>query len=409
MPGRGQGPHGNRGEDHGQSADDRGKGGEGHDDDGDTDEGNGGGPAGSPCGAEPDDLHQVTTVRNLVAKACDCAGASNHGRYVSCVWRATVRAIRRGDLRPECSFKVVSCAARSACGKRDVVACCRTDATGRARCSLLHDAATCTRLGGCVAAQPSCCNACGPDGCLSGASTTTTTTRPPTTTSTASTSTSTSTTARPTTTTSASTTTTLPTTTTRSSTTTTSTTSTTTGPTATTTTTLAAVCGDGTVEAGETCDDGNTVDENDPSVPTTPPDTCPGTCRIESCAAGTTTPQDVSVSFSVPPGGEVAGITVFLDYPDAKTSIPGSGSGVGASIKNLPGGVLSSPNDLDYGLIEGVVSLSALTPGRLFSVTFQNCPGAPALAASDFHCVVKDASDTLGNTVAGVSCSVSIP
>jgi hypothetical protein len=105
----------------------------------------------------------------------------------------------------------------------------------------------------------------------------------------------------------------------------------------------------------------------------------------------------------------VAGITVFLDYPDAKTAIPGSGSGVASSVKNLPGGVLSSPNDLDYGLIEGVVSLSAITPGRLFTVTFQNYVGAGALTTSDFHCVVKDASDTLGNSVAGVTCSVGIP
>ena len=151
------------------------------------------------------------------------------------------------------------------------------------------------------------------------------------------------------------------------------------------------------------------MDENDPSVPTNPPDTCPRSCLIDSCAAGTTTPQDVSVNFSVPPGGEVAGITVFLDYPDAKTSIPGSGSGVGSNIKNLPGGTLPSPNDLDYGLIEGVVSLTAIQPGRLFTVTFQNCPGAGPLATSDFQCVVKDASDTLGNTVTGVTCSVSIP
>jgi hypothetical protein len=100
---------------------------------------------------------------------------------------------------------------------------------------------------------------------------------------------------------------------------------------------------------------------------------------------------------------------VFLDYPDAKTSIPGSGSGVGSSIKNLPSSALSSPNDLDYGLIEGVVSLSAIPSGRLFTVTFQNCPGAGTLATSDFHCVVKDASDTLGNAVTGVTCSVTIP
>jgi hypothetical protein len=172
------------------------------------------------------------------------------------------------------------------------------------------------------------------------------------------------------------------------------------------------VCGDGTVEPGETCDDGNTVDENDASVPASPPDTCPRTCRIDSCTAGTSGPEDVSVNLSVPAGAEVAGITVFLDYPDAKTSIPGSGnqSAVVSSIKNLPSNTISSPNDLDYGLLEGVLTSSPPIPaGRLFTVTFQHCSGAPALAASDFNCVVKDASDNFGNPITGVTCSVSIP
>ena len=177
----------------------------------------------------------------------------------------------------------------------------------------------------------------------------------------------------------------------------------------TTTTTLPHACGNGTIEPGETCDDGNTVDESDASVPANPPDYCPRTCRIETCRPGTTTAQDVSVDFSAPAGAQVGGLTVFLDYPDAKTSIPGSGSSVSSTIKNLPAGALSSPNDLDYGLIEGVVSLSAIAPGRLFTVTFHDCPGAPALTAGDFRCVVKDASDTQGNAVGGVTCTVSIP
>jgi len=172
------------------------------------------------------------------------------------------------------------------------------------------------------------------------------------------------------------------------------------------------VCGNGIVEPGETCDDHNTVDENDPTVPASPPDTCPRNCRIDSCTAGTSGAEMVSVNFSVPAGAQVAGITVFLDYPDAKTSISGSGnqSSVVNSITNLPSNSISSPNDLDYGLIEGVLTTSPpIPPGRLFTVTFQHCSGAPALAVSDFNCVVKDASDSGGNSITGVTCSVSIP
>jgi hypothetical protein len=82
---------------------------------------------------------------------------------------------------------------------------------------------------------------------------------------------------------------------------------------------------------------------------------------------------------------------------------------VTGSIKSLPAGSLSSPNDLDYGLLEGIVNLGGISPGTLFTVTFANCPGAAPLAPGDFACVVKDASDTGGNTVPGVTCSVTIP
>ena len=170
-------------------------------------------------------------------------------------------------------------------------------------------------------------------------------------------------------------------------------------------------CGNHTVEGNETCDDGNTVDEGDAGVPTNPPDTCPKNCIIGSCGPGTTTAQTVSVNFTIPAGKQVAGITVFVDYPDTKCLIPGSGnsSGVTSSITNLPSGALSQPNDLDYGLLEAVLRGSAIPAGLLFRLTVQRCPGAPALVASDFKCVVKDASDPTGHAVTGVACSVSVP
>jgi hypothetical protein len=172
-----------------------------------------------------------------------------------------------------------------------------------------------------------------------------------------------------------------------------------------------ASCGNNTVEGSETCDDGNTVDESDAGVPTSPPDTCPKNCMIGSCGPGTTTPQTVSVNFTVPAGTQVAGVTVFVDYPDTKCLIPGSGSssGVTSSITNLPSGALSQPNDLDYGLLEAVLRGTAISPGLLFRLTLQRCPGAPALVAGDFKCVVKGATNPQGQSVSGVTCSVSVP
>jgi cysteine-rich repeat protein len=159
------------------------------------------------------------------------------------------------------------------------------------------------------------------------------------------------------------------------------------------------VCGNHIVEAGETCDDGNTVNG----------DACPSNCVIQSCNAISGTDRPVSVRFSVPPGSPVVeGITVLVDYPEGKVSIPGSGGSIPAGIiTDLPG--TGVPNDLDYALLEGIVSGSPIAPGKIFTIHFQNCSGASAPAVGDFSCTVTDSSDDLGNTVPGITCSVTIP
>src|SRR5262249_1898485 len=142
-------------------------------------------------------------------------------------------------------------------------------------------------------------------------------------------------------------------TTTTTSTSTTSTSVATTTSTSTTTTTIAAVCGDHTVQQGETCDDGNAADEGDPQVPIIPTDNCPKTCVIGACGAGAQTAQLVSVNFTTPQGAPTLfGITVFVDYPDAKAEVLGSGSTVTSALSNVNPGALNSPNDLDYGLLD---------------------------------------------------------
>jgi cysteine-rich repeat protein len=157
------------------------------------------------------------------------------------------------------------------------------------------------------------------------------------------------------------------------------------------------VCGNGIIEAGETCDDGNTVSG----------DTCPASCRIEPCTpAGTT--RDVDVFFV---GANVAGITVFTDYPDGRVAIPGFGgaSSVSSRILNKPASSTVLPNDLDYALRVGVIKTTAIAQGRLFTVRFDNCQGATPPTSADFPCVVEDASDSNGNPIAGATCSVTAP
>ena len=105
----------------------------------------------------------------------------------------------------------------------------------------------------------------------------------------------------------------------------------------------------------------------------------------------------------------VAGVTLFVDYPDTLLSLPGAGSAVSASIGNLQAGSFGVPNDLDYGLLEVLASTSSIAQGRVFTITFKTCQGAPSVQASDFTCLVKDASDAFGLPVVGTTCTVTVP
>ncbi|HVO27133.1 MAG TPA: hypothetical protein VMW56_26275 [Candidatus Margulisiibacteriota bacterium] len=164
------------------------------------------------------------------------------------------------------------------------------------------------------------------------------------------------------------------------------------------------VCGDGVVDfaLGETCDDGNTLDG----------DACPATCRIRTCtASGTHVRADVQ--FSAPAGVDLAGIVVFVRYPDGVVRIPGTAmdASVVNSILNLSDNAFSTPNDLDYALRVVIFTpdSSALPAGRLFTIQFEGCTGASPPQASDFTCSVESATGTNNDPVNGATCSVSLP
>ena len=161
-------------------------------------------------------------------------------------------------------------------------------------------------------------------------------------------------------------------------------------------------CGNGLVEAGETCDDGNTVDG----------DSCPANCRIEPCTP-TATRVNLRVSFARPTGVTVGALTAFLDYPDGRVSIPGSGNEatVVARISNKPTGFSSAPFDLDYAIRETIAAFNrTLTPGAIFDVGFDLCSGATAPRRQDFTCTVEQASTPLGVNLplTGITCSVAV-
>ena len=161
-------------------------------------------------------------------------------------------------------------------------------------------------------------------------------------------------------------------------------------------------CGNGIVETGETCDDGNVANG----------DSCPANCVIQSCTVGTTSNRTATVSFTPPAGHQLTSITVLLDYPEGKVSIPGSGnaSSVSARLSLFPSGTAHTDNDQEYELKEIVTASDGQTPfggPTLFRVTFDSCQGATAPVVGDYSCTVTNATDENLMSVSGATCTVS--
>jgi len=121
----------------------------------------------------------LASVRARILAGCPCNG--NHGHYVSCVARAVRQAVASGELDTNCKGKVVHCAARSTCGKKDGSVTCTLCGPGSCtaghcddgvtactsgtqcpavvdRCSTRSSADMCTQNGG-IVGSGSCCNA----------------------------------------------------------------------------------------------------------------------------------------------------------------------------------------------------------------------------------------------------------
>jgi cysteine-rich repeat protein len=160
-------------------------------------------------------------------------------------------------------------------------------------------------------------------------------------------------------------------------------------------------CGNLIITGMETCDDGNTSDD----------DACPSDCIVDACTPDTATELTVSVNFASI-GGDVGGLTVLVDYPEGKVSIPGFGAPPAGVIDDFPLDTFNGQNDLEHAVRVLVFNtlMFPIDPGLLFRINFDRCQGAAAPVAGEFACTVLSATDPSGATaVPGVTCSVTIP
>ena len=132
-------------------------------------------------------------------------------------------------------------------------------------------------------------------------------------------------------------------------------------------------------EGAETCDDGNTLNT----------DSCPSDCIVDPCAQTQTASVTLSVNL-VTDSGDAFGVgTVFIDYPEGLSFIPGSGeeSQVQSAVTNRPttGSPTCLVNDRDHGLQFGCLSTGGFPEGLFFRAAFNDCDGGRAPTAAGLH------------------------
>lgn len=153
-------------------------------------------------------------------------------------------------------------------------------------------------------------------------------------------------------------------------------------------------CGNRLVLAPETCDDGNL--ENF--------DNCPSDCVVDFCEPSAV----VQPATLVTTNPNIAAITILLDYPEGKLSIPGTGVA-------LPPGTIvpfagtAESNDFDHALRYINFDIFNFGVTTIATINFNTCQGAPAATPGEFSCSVQDAGDETLEPVEGVTCSVTIP
>lgn len=165
-------------------------------------------------------------------------------------------------------------------------------------------------------------------------------------------------------------------------------------------------CGNGRVEPseGETCDDGNRSEG--------PGDSCPANCRIESCTPSGETLTAEVVFDTAPADLLVAGMTVFIRYPDGTVEIPGSSNAPPVQDAIMSDFFTITPNDYDYAVQAVLLDPFGfgVEQGTAMTITFTRCRDAGRPAQGAFTCRVVDAADPEFRTVTNqVSCRVVLP
>jgi cysteine-rich repeat protein len=165
-------------------------------------------------------------------------------------------------------------------------------------------------------------------------------------------------------------------------------------------------CGDGfpdVLSKTETCDDGNTVDD----------DGCPSNCCVRACTLTQTRPLRVNVNFAATnPEVFLTSLNLFIRYPDGTLDVPGTNDdpAVVASVSSDLFAV--TPRDFNYGLnlLLEDPTLLGYSDGTGATITFGVCDqAAQAPPLSNITCTVREGGDANFTVIPGdeIRCTLT--
>jgi hypothetical protein len=151
---------------------------------------------------------------------------------------------------------------------------------------------------------------------------------------------------------------------------------------------IVADCGNGVIEADESCE------------------TCPTDCRVPGCAAsGEKVTFDVRLA--VPFGEEVTSVTTLITYDGELMRSPGSGLTPEAqkSIRNRPKGASTYANAFGTAVRVVQTKNDGLAAEEVYRLVLDRCKDARDATTADLTCTVEGCAGKFG-LIDGCSCSV---
>jgi hypothetical protein len=136
----------------------------------------------------------------------------------------------------------------------------------------------------------------------------------------------------------------------------------------------------------------------------------PAPGRGGECVA-TTERVTTAVRIAAAGGPHPGGLALALAYPTAAVTLPGAGEdpAVRARVRDTPDGFLVATNDRGDALRIALAAGGATLPdGRLLTVAFDRCSGAPPAGVADFTCRVRSAADEFGQPLDTITCAIDL-